>query len=102
MAREKPATMRGFAFSPLISVAEVCHEGVVLPEVCEDPSPRLQGGPPPWQGLRDLQVEPAFQSAPALKQQACPRRASAETCASARRQQIHRKAAAMRLFCCLR
>jgi hypothetical protein len=42
------------------------HEGLVLPEVGEGPSPRLQGRPPPWQGLRDLQVESAFQGAPAL------------------------------------
>src|SRR5690606_27621337 len=37
-----------------------------LPEVGEGPSPRLQGRSSPWQGLRDLQVEPAFQGAPAL------------------------------------
>src|SRR4051812_38180284 len=55
-----------------------CHEGPVLPEVGEDPPPRLQGGPPPWQGLRDLQVESAFQSAPALKHQA--RRPETEAC----------------------
>jgi hypothetical protein len=54
---------------PSISVAEVCHEGAVLPEVGEGPSPRLQGGPPSWQGFRDLQVESAFQGAPALKKQ---------------------------------
>src|SRR5690606_3315737 len=47
--------------------AEVRHEGPVLPEVGEGPSPRLQGGPPSWQGLRDLQVQPPFQGAPALK-----------------------------------
>src|SRR6476469_8848420 len=46
--------------------AEVCHEGPVLPEVGEDPSPRLQGGSPSWQGFRDLQVQPAFQGPPAL------------------------------------
>src|SRR5688572_9004354 len=45
---------------------EVCHEGPVLPEVGEGPSPRLQGRSPPWQGLRDLQVEPAFQGSSAL------------------------------------
>ena len=44
----------------------LCYEGVVLPEVGEDPSPRLQGRSPPWQGLRDLQVQPAFQGTPAL------------------------------------
>jgi hypothetical protein len=45
---------------------EVCHESPFLPEVGKDPSSRLQGGPPPWQGLRDLQVESALQSTPAL------------------------------------
>src|SRR5690606_41992055 len=45
---------------------EVCHEGPVLPEVGEEPSPRLQSRSPSRQGLRDLQVEPAFQGAPAL------------------------------------
>src|SRR5690606_16518783 len=42
------------------------HEGPVLPEVGEGPPPRLQGRPSPWQGLRDLQVQPALQGAPAL------------------------------------
>src|SRR5690606_27223324 len=56
------------SFSPvaLHPFSEVCHEGPVLPEVGEGPSPRLQGRSSPWQGLRDLQVEPAFQGAPAL------------------------------------
>jgi hypothetical protein len=52
---------------------EVRHESPFLPEVGKDPSSRLQGGPPPWQGLRDLQVEPAFQSAPALKPKELPK-----------------------------
>src|SRR3546814_13406852 len=37
------------------SSLEVCHEGPVLPEIGEGPSPRLQGRASPWQGLRDLQ-----------------------------------------------
>src|SRR3546814_12763349 len=46
---------------------EVCHEGPVLPEIGEGPSPRLQGRASPWQGLRDLQEQPALQGAPALR-----------------------------------
>jgi hypothetical protein len=75
--------MRGFAFSianlqravrhllaPITPkfLPRFCHEGFVLLEVGEDPSPRLQGGSPSWQGLRDLQVQPAFQGASALSE----------------------------------
>jgi hypothetical protein len=64
--------MRGFAFSianlqravrhllaPITPkfLPRFCHEGFVLLEVGEDPSPRLQGGSPSWQGLRDLQAQ---------------------------------------------
>src|SRR3546814_6563853 len=49
------------------SSLEVCHEGPVLPEIGEGPSPRLQGRASPWQGLRDLQEQPALQGAPALR-----------------------------------
>src|SRR5690606_32309377 len=42
------------------------HEGPVLPEVGEESSPRLQGGPPLRQDLRDLQDQPALQGPPAL------------------------------------
>jgi len=41
-------------------------ESPVLPEVGQEPPPRLQGRAPPWQGVRDLQVEPALQGTPAL------------------------------------
>src|SRR5690606_3917069 len=66
-----PLARRGLARLELpacrsTTVFEVCHEGPVLPEVGEDPSPRLQGRSSSRQGLRDLQVEPAFQGAPAL------------------------------------
>ena len=67
--RGKPGRMGGYVVpAPILSIisVEVCHEGSVLPEVGEDPSPRLQGGPPSWQGFRDLQVQPTFQGAPAL------------------------------------
>src|SRR5690606_26348612 len=63
-------TMGGLAFQPIVPFQHLPrfrHEGPVLPEVGEGPSPRLQGGPPSWQGLRDLQVQPPFQGAPALK-----------------------------------
>src|SRR3546814_4710949 len=43
------------------------HEGPVLPEAGKEPSPRLQVGPRPRQDLRDLQDQPAFQGAPALR-----------------------------------
>src|SRR3546814_17130931 len=38
-------------------------------DVCSSdlPSPRLQGRASPWQGLRDLQEQPALQGAPALR-----------------------------------
>src|SRR6202008_3291343 len=59
---ESRASFRTTPIFHLRSISsEVCHEGPVLPEVGEGPSPRLQGRSPPWQGLRDLQVEPAFQ-----------------------------------------
>src|SRR5690606_29925003 len=56
-------------------ISEARHEGPVLPEVGEGPSPRLQGRSSPWQGLRDLQVQPAFQGAPALSDAVRPRAA---------------------------
>src|SRR3546814_17319369 len=49
------------------SSLEVCHEGPVLPEIGEGPSPRLQGRASPWQGLRDLHEQPALNAAPALR-----------------------------------
>src|SRR5690606_8262542 len=63
-------TMGGLAFQPIVPFQHLPrfrHEGPVLPEVGEGPSPRLQGGPPSWQGLRDLQVQPALQGPPALR-----------------------------------
>src|SRR5690606_41740718 len=65
----------------------------VLPEVGEGPSPRLQGGPPSWQGLRDLQVQPPLQGAPALKPRARERRPAPRPV-----NRVTRKAAAMRPF----
>src|SRR5690348_16005850 len=44
----------------------VCREGAFVPEVRETAASRLQGRAPSRQGVRDLQVEPAFQGAPAL------------------------------------
>src|SRR5690348_5505543 len=67
MACFRARAPQGAALSPTsLRICRGFHEGPVLPEVGEDPPPRLQGGPPPWQGLRDLQVQPAFQGAPAL------------------------------------
>src|SRR5690606_14938122 len=59
--------MRGFV-SPVAPqpFPRFHHEGPVLPQVGEGPPPRLQGRASPRQGLRDLQVQPAFQGAPAL------------------------------------
>src|SRR5690606_41447938 len=65
-----PLARRGLARLKLpacrsTTVFEVCHEGPVLPEVGEDPSSRLQGRSSSRLGLRALQVDPAFQGAPA-------------------------------------
>ena len=62
--------MRGFAAHPSTTA---CSKEVSVMKVLsslngEGPSPRLQGRSSPRQGLRDLQVQPAFQGAPALTQ----------------------------------
>jgi hypothetical protein len=44
------------------------RESPVFSQVRQDPPPRLQGGASPWQGLRDLQEQPALQGASALSQ----------------------------------
>src|SRR5690606_27297133 len=91
-ARQSPLECAASFFNH-IHLPRFCHEGPVLPEVGEGPSPRLQGGPPSWQGLRDLQVQPAFQGAPALRNKPeWSKRASAENCS-----QVVMKAAARRL-----
>src|SRR4249919_876415 len=63
--------LQALFFSPilpplLLAVLGICHESPVVPQVGEDPPSRLQGRPPSRQGLRDLQVQPAFQGPPAL------------------------------------
>src|SRR3546814_10184263 len=59
-AGEYPLEWRAYSSQ---SSLEVCHEGPVLPEIGEGPSPRLQGRASQWQGLRDLQEQPALQGA---------------------------------------
>src|SRR5690606_19780407 len=67
---EWAAGASGAFFDPTHSINQPLprfhHEGPVLPEVGEESSPRLQGGPPPRQDLRDLQDQPALQGPPAL------------------------------------
>src|SRR4249919_3338342 len=63
--------LQALFFSPilpplLLAVLGICHESPVVPQVGEDPPSRLQGRPPSRQGLRDLQIQPAFQGSAAL------------------------------------